>query len=226
MKFIVSVLLTALLSFAAGLYTDWWTLALCALLVAALIHQKPWKAWLSAFIGIFLLWAILSWWIDVRNESILSKKIATLIPLDGSTFLLITCTAFIGALVGGVLSIIYSVLLYVFGDHSISQYGDSYFELHGIGVLLITIIPWLLLLPVIEAFNNGQTLGKTFLGIRVLRQNGSEPEFGNIIVRHLLDFIDYFPFFGITGLIVASNNPNKQRVGDLVAKTIVIDIIK
>ena len=101
MKFIVSVLLTALLSFAAGLYTDWWTLALCALLVAALIHQKPWKAWLSAFIGIFLLWAILSWWIDVRNESILSKKIATLIPLDGSTFLLITCTAFIGALVGG-----------------------------------------------------------------------------------------------------------------------------
>src|SRR5438128_1554503 len=101
MKFLVSLLLTAILSYAVGLYLDWWSLALCALLIAALIHQRPFRAWLSGFLGIFLLWAVLAWWIDIRNEGILSKRIASLLPLGGSTFLLILVTACVGALVGG-----------------------------------------------------------------------------------------------------------------------------
>jgi uncharacterized RDD family membrane protein YckC len=44
----------------------------------------------------------------------------------------------------------------------------------------------------------------------------------NTFVRHFFDFIDNFPFLGIVGLIVASNNNLKQRVGDLLGKTVVI----
>lgn len=40
-------------------------------------------------------------WIDVKNEHILSQKIAQLFPLGGSSFLLILVTALVGALVGG-----------------------------------------------------------------------------------------------------------------------------
>jgi hypothetical protein len=65
------------------------------------IHQHAGKAFLSGFLGIFLLWAGLAWWIDMKNEGILSKKIAELLPLGGSSLLLILVTAFIGALVGG-----------------------------------------------------------------------------------------------------------------------------
>jgi hypothetical protein len=101
MKFIISILLTALLSYSVGLYLDWWSLALCALLVAALIHQRPGRAWVSGFIGIFLLWTILAWWIDIKNEGILSGRIASLLPLAGSTFLLILVTAVVGGIVGG-----------------------------------------------------------------------------------------------------------------------------
>jgi len=47
---------------------------------------------------------------------------------------------------------------------------------------------------------------------------------GNCIVRHLFDLVDVFPFFGIVGLIVAGSNNLKQRVGDLVARTIVVKV--
>ena len=40
-------------------------------------------------------------WIDVKNESILSHKIAQLFPLGGSSGLLIMVTSIIGGLVGG-----------------------------------------------------------------------------------------------------------------------------
>lgn len=67
-----------------------------------------------------------------------------------------------------------------------------------------------------------QTLGKANFKIKTVKVNGEKATLGNCIVRHLFDFIDSFPFFGITGLIVAGNNALKQRVGDLVAKTIVV----
>ena len=101
MKFIAAILLTALLAFAGGLWFGWWVIAIAAFLIALLVHQKAGKAFLSGAIGVFLLWAILAWWIDMKNEHILSKKIAAVLPLGGSSFLLIFVTALIGGLVAG-----------------------------------------------------------------------------------------------------------------------------
>ena len=101
MKFIVSILLIALLSFAAGLYLPWWAIAPVAFLVSALIPQRPGVAFLSGFIAIFLLWGLLAWNIDMSNGSILSVKIAEIMHLGASSLLLILVTALVGALVGG-----------------------------------------------------------------------------------------------------------------------------
>ncbi|HEY6503271.1 MAG TPA: hypothetical protein VIZ28_04790 [Chitinophagaceae bacterium] len=101
MKFIVAIILTALLAFIAGLWFDWWIIAAAAFLVAVLVHQKAGKAFLSGFLGVFLLWGAFAWWIDMKNEGVLSKKIAEVLPLGGNSFLLIFITAFIGALVAG-----------------------------------------------------------------------------------------------------------------------------
>ena len=102
MKFLVAVLLTSLLSFFAGIFIGWWWFfAVVAFAVAILVHQKAWKAFFSGFLGLFLLWGGLAYWIDVKNESILSSKIAELLPLGGSSFLLIVVTGFIGGIVAG-----------------------------------------------------------------------------------------------------------------------------
>lgn len=101
MKFLVSILLIALLSFALGLEFPWWSLAVAAFVVAALIHQRAGKSFLSGFLGVFLLWGILAFIIDQRNQQTLSRKIAELFSLGEGSLLLILITALVGGLVAG-----------------------------------------------------------------------------------------------------------------------------
>jgi len=101
MKFGISVLLTIVVSFAAGLYLPFWSVALVSFGVAAFIYQKPGMAWLAGFVSILLFWGLLAWAIDAQNDSILSKRMANLFPLGGSSALLILITALVGAIIGG-----------------------------------------------------------------------------------------------------------------------------
>ncbi len=101
MKFLVAIIVTALLAFISGLFLPWWGMAITSLLVAVLVHQKAGKAFFAGFLGVFLLWAGLAWWIDMKNNGILSKKIASILPLGGNVILLILVTGFVGGLVAG-----------------------------------------------------------------------------------------------------------------------------
>ena len=101
MRFLLATLLTASLSFIAGLYLPWWSIAIVAFLVALLIKQKIGLAYLAGFTGIYFLWGGLALLIDIKNKSLLSHKIAQIFPLNGSSFYMIMVTAFVGALVAG-----------------------------------------------------------------------------------------------------------------------------
>ncbi|HUR10354.1 MAG TPA: hypothetical protein VM012_03245 [Flavitalea sp.] len=113
MKFITSVLLTALLSFVLGLYLPWWSLAIAAFAVAALIFQKPWHAFLSGFLALFLLNIFFASAINAANDGILAGKVARIFPLGGSAILLILISALIGALVAGLAALSGRYLRYI-----------------------------------------------------------------------------------------------------------------
>lgn len=100
-KFFVTTGLIALLSFIAGLFLPWWTIAVAAFLVSVLIPQKPLRAFFAGFLALFLLWGGLALAIDLANQSILSTRVAGLLPLGGSSVALILVTALVAALVGG-----------------------------------------------------------------------------------------------------------------------------
>ncbi len=101
MKFIISIILIILLSFCACLFFPWWSIAVVAFLVAALIPQTPLVSFFSGFIALFLLWGILSFWISTNNNHILAHRVSLLIFKMDNPFLLIIASAFIGALVAG-----------------------------------------------------------------------------------------------------------------------------
>lgn len=101
LKYVLAICVTAALSFISGLYLPWWGIALAAFFTSVMIPQKPLFAFLSGFIGVFLLWEVMVWWIDNKNNGILSQKMANLLHLGGSTLLLIMITAIIGGLVAG-----------------------------------------------------------------------------------------------------------------------------
>ena len=101
MKFFILLILTILLSFAGCLFLPWWSIAIAAFLVAALIPQKPFKSFITAFIALFLLWGGLSFWMSNNNEHILAHKVSQLILKMDNPYLLVLTTALIGALVAG-----------------------------------------------------------------------------------------------------------------------------
>jgi hypothetical protein len=65
---------------------------------------------LTGFIALLILWGGLSWWIDIKNEHVLSHKMAALLPFGGSVFMMILVTALIGGLVAGFASMAGSYL--------------------------------------------------------------------------------------------------------------------
>lgn len=68
---------------------------------------------------------------------------------------------------------------------------------------------------------NGQTPGKRTAGIRVVRRGGLPLTFSDVLLRNLFRLIDAIPF-GFTGLVSFFATSHQQRLGDLVADTVVI----
>lgn len=101
MKFLVSIILIALLSLGACIYLPWWSIAVAAFIVASAIPQNPGKSFLSGFTALFLLWGGLAWYISNRNEDILANKISLLLFKAENPLMLILVTALIGALIAG-----------------------------------------------------------------------------------------------------------------------------
>lgn len=101
MKFFFSFILTILLSFAACLFLPWWSIAVAAFIVAALIPQKPFKSFITAFAALFLLWGGLSFWMSNNNDHVLAHKVSQLILKIDNPIVLVLATALIGALVAG-----------------------------------------------------------------------------------------------------------------------------
>lgn len=94
--------------------------------------------------------------------------------------------------------------------------GYSLNDIRGLWIFAV----WFVYFPIIESIH-GQTLGKFILGLRVVTKHGNPISFGQAFKRHLVDMIDFF-FFGVVAFLTIKNTPDHQRLGDLIAKTIVI----
>lgn len=70
----------------------------------------------------------------------------------------------------------------------------------------------------------GATLGKKLVKIKVVRENGSPCGLGPALVRNILRIVDELPFLYIIGMILISRSNRKQRLGDRLAKTVVVKI--
>lgn len=70
----------------------------------------------------------------------------------------------------------------------------------------------------------GATVGKLVLGLRVIKEDGSRIGFRDSIIRNLLRIVDAIPFLipYLLGAVYIWKSPAKQRLGDRVAKTLVV----
>jgi uncharacterized RDD family membrane protein YckC len=73
-----------------------------------------------------------------------------------------------------------------------------------------------------EIFMNGQSVGKKVMKIRVISLDGAQPKISQYLLRWLFRIIEMGASFGSIALVVAAISPKVQRIGDLVAGTILI----
>ena len=88
---------------------------------------------------------------------------------------------------------------------------------------LIPIFFWFFMTVLLEVYF-GATIGNSIVGLKpksLLRTSGIL-SFGQSFKRHLLDPIDMF-LFGFIGIILIKNTDKNQRLGDVWAKTIVVE---
>lgn len=135
------------------------------------------------------------------------------------------------------------MLIYLFSMKYLLYTGFSLAEENaGLDILVIS-IPLLLYSLLTELWLNGQTVGKKLMGIRVISLEGGEPTLGQYVLRwitrffewpFLFGYIFFSPlliyqytiitgFFGIVVVIIIAVTAKNQRLGDMIAGTVVVN---
>lgn len=120
----------------------------------------------------------------------------------------------------GLFSFAYALILVQFGTQSTHESGRLMIELEGWRNILPVII-WVLTFPVMESFE-GKTIGKKLLKLKVVKLDGSSYRGMDAFKRRICDWID-FMFLGLPALIISSNMRLRQRLGDIWARTVVVN---
>jgi uncharacterized RDD family membrane protein YckC len=74
---------------------------------------------------------------------------------------------------------------------------------------------------VLEWAWRGQTIGKRFMGLRVMDEQGLKLRIEQVVLRNLLRVIDRLPLLYMVGGLSALGTARNQRLGDIAAGTIV-----
>jgi len=75
---------------------------------------------------------------------------------------------------------------------------------------------------VFESAWHGQTPGKRWLGLRVVRADGSPAGLPELALRNLCRAVDFLPLLYVTGVVTMMLTNPTRRLGDLLAGTLVI----
>jgi uncharacterized RDD family membrane protein YckC len=120
-------------------------------------------------------------------------------------------------------------LLVCFGAFILMQLVQALFGQMGeVALTLIMIVftvGFFLYFIFFEIWNAGQTPGKKVLGIKVVRLDGKEPEWGDVVLRAILYLMDAFLSLGVLGSVLIKTSPKAQRMGDMAANTTIIKLL-
>ena len=140
--------------------------------------------------------------------------------------------------------IIYTILALKF----LSWFARESNESVGWAALMLLMLPFLMYHLLSEITMNGQSIGKKITGIRVVNENGGQPGIGQYIIRWLIRTSDYMVLviilfaphaaqsgnidflwkmgiaicLLITDVILVNSSKKNQRLGDILAHTLLI----
>lgn len=100
MRFLISIIVCALLASVMERFLPWWSVAIATFLVSMLWKQSAGKSFLMGFLAVFLLWFIMAFVMSRANDNILAARMAQLFQLPNA-LLFMAIAAIVGGIVGG-----------------------------------------------------------------------------------------------------------------------------
>lgn len=91
----------------------------------------------------------------------------------------------------------------------------------GLALIILFLLQWGYYV-VFEVFFNGASLGKKMLGLKVVHEDFTPVTFSASVTRNLLRVVDWLPAVCGLGMLSVLLSKDNKRIGDYVAKTVVI----
>lgn len=135
----------------------------------------------------------------------------------GSRFM----AAFLDTLIHLALYLVLFLAGLVFAVSSRSLFNDSPKWALAIAIFVLFCINWGYY-ALFEIFWKGQTPGKRWAGIRVIKDSGRPINAFEAIARNLVRFVDWLPSLYGVGVVTMLLNAKHRRLGDFVAGTLVV----
>lgn len=79
-------ILILIIAFLIGLFLPWWVLIPAVFLLCFWLSKSTKYAFLISFFAVFSLWLVLNFYYSIENDHILSRRVAELFGLGGSSF--------------------------------------------------------------------------------------------------------------------------------------------
>ncbi len=103
--FLVKLAIIAILSLVLTFFLPWYTPFIICFLTGLILSNKPGNNFLAGLLGIALFWLSYALFLDIKNDHVMSTKIADLfsekLQTEITGAVLIMITTFLGAILGG-----------------------------------------------------------------------------------------------------------------------------
>jgi uncharacterized RDD family membrane protein YckC len=136
----------------------------------------------------------------------------------GSRFM----AALVDTLVIGVLQAFVYLILFVVAAQ---LYDSSASSLGGWAIAVLGLLAFFILWGYYVLFEmvwNGQSLGKRWVGLRVIRTDGTPITLTESLIRNLVRLVDFLPLYYGIGVVAMFVSKQARRLGDLAAGTLVV----
>jgi uncharacterized RDD family membrane protein YckC len=136
----------------------------------------------------------------------------------GSRFLAALVDTLLVLILQVVVVVTYLVILNVL---NIDPSGSASGWVAAIFILIIFVFYWGYYI-LFEIFWNGQTPGKRWTGLRVIRNDGTPITISEALIRNLIRIVDFLPAMYGAGIVTMFVDSRSRRLGDIAASTLVV----
>lgn len=122
-----------------------------------------------------------------------------------------------------IIQILYFIIISSILDGVIKNIFDNEGYDNYNSLMMVFYLPILFYHLIFEYFNNGQSIGKKIMKIKVAHLDGTRPELGSLFTRWIIGLLEFYMFMGAPAMLsIMFGNTKSQRLGDIAANTTVI----